>query len=223
LIGLFSWSSHSGPLKLLMKFVAKGAFRSTIRQDTKARAAYKARRMADIEAERLAQRLKDADVPNLIDALAQIRTVAEDSEGVAESAVEALKVGAIELEHDNEIIEGISNDAARLAAINARDRTVGYMLLVYRNFVAGAVKAGNELAGLGAETWKEFRKDAPKQFSSAAIATAIAALVGALLGPIAAAGAFAASFKPLQQRAKRTVDRLVAAARKNRSEVKEKN
>jgi hypothetical protein len=92
--------------------------------------------LADIEAERLAQRLKDADVPNIIDALSQIRDVAEKSEAVAPSAIEALKVGEPELEHDTEIIDSGASEASRIAATNARDRTVGYMLLVYRNFVA---------------------------------------------------------------------------------------
>jgi hypothetical protein len=52
------------------------------------------------------------------------------------------------------------------------------------------VKAGNELAGLGGDTWKGVRKKAPEQLSDAAIAATIAALVGALLGPTAAMGAF---------------------------------
>jgi hypothetical protein len=173
--------------------------------------------LADIEAERLAQRLKDTDVPGIINALSQIRNVAEASDAVAPSAVEALKVGEPELEHDTEIIDSGASEAARIAAINARDRTVGYMLLVYRNFVAGTVKAGNELAGLGGDTWKGIRKKAPEQFSDAAIASTIAMLVGALLGPTAAMGAFAISFKPLRERAKRTADKLVALAKKGRA------
>jgi hypothetical protein len=176
--------------------------------------------LADIEAERLAQRLKEADVPSIIDALSQIRNVAEESEAVAPSAVEALKVGEPELEHDAEIIDSGASEAARIAAINARDRTVGYMLLVYRNFVAGAVKAGNELSGLGGDTWRDFRKKAPEQFSDAAIASAIAVLVGSLLGPTAAVGAFAVSFKPLRDRAKQTADKLIALTRKGRAAEK---
>jgi hypothetical protein len=170
--------------------------------------------LGEIEAERLAQRLKDADIPGIMDALSQIRLVAEGSEAVAPSAVEALKVGEPELEHSTEIIDSDASEAARVAAINARDRTVGYMLLVYRNFVAGAVKAGNELAGLGSETWKDFRKKAPEQLSDAAVALTVATLVGALLGPTAAMGAFAMSFKPLRERAKRAVDKLKALSKK---------
>jgi len=173
--------------------------------------------LADIEAERLAQRLKDTDVPVIIDTLAQIRNIAEESNAVAPSAVEALKVGEPELEHDTEIVDSGASQAARIAAISARDRTGGYMLLVYRNFVAGVVKAGNEFAGLGGDTWKGIRKKAPEQFSDAAIASAIAVLVGALLGPTAAMGAFAVSFKPLRDRAKRTADKLIALTKKGRT------
>lgn len=123
--------------------------------------------------------------------------------------------------HDAAIIESGASDAARTAALNARDRTVGYMLLVYRNFVAGAVKAGSELAGLGADTWKYFRKHAPPQFSNAGAALVIAALVNALLGPTVAVGAFALSFKPLRDRAKRVADRLSALTRKPRKPSKD--
>jgi hypothetical protein len=164
--------------------------------------------LADIEAERLAQRLKDTDVPKIMDALFKIRHVAETSEVVAPSAIEALKAGEPELEHDSEIIYSGASDAARVAARNARDRTVGYMLLVYRNFVAGAIKAGTEITQLGAETWTDFRKKAPEQFSDASIALVVAALVGSLLGPTAAVGAFAVSFKPLRDRAKKVTDKL---------------
>jgi hypothetical protein len=131
--------------------------------------------LAEIEAERLAQRLKDADVPQIIEALSEIREVAEESDAVAPSAIEALRAG--EPEHDAEIINSGTSEAARIAALNARDRTVGYMLLIYRNFVASVVKAGGELAGLGSDTWKEFRKKAPKPLSDAAVALVIAGLV----------------------------------------------
>lgn len=172
--------------------------------------------LADIEAERLAQRLKDEDTSEIIDALAEIRTAAETNEIVASSAVEALRTGEVELLHDTEIIQSQASDAVRVAAINARDRTIGYMLLVYRNFVAGTVKAGNELAGLGGETWKDFRHKAPEQLSDAALALTIAGLVAAILGPTAALGAFAVSFKPLRERAKKTTERLKALAKKGR-------
>jgi hypothetical protein len=179
--------------------------------------------LAEIEAERLAQRLKEADVPQIIEALSRIRQVAEDSEAVAASAVEALKAGEPELEHDTQIIESGASEPARIAALHARDRTVGYMLLVYRNFIAGAVKAGSEVAGLGAETWKDFRKEAPKQFSSAGVALVIAGLVNALLGPTAAVGAFALSFKPLRERAKRVADKLASIAKRTRKATKDDN
>src|SRR5215203_2307676 len=94
------------------------------------------------------------------------------------------------------------------------------MLLVYRNFLAGAIKAGSEVAGLGAETWKDFRTSAPKQFADAAIALTVGALVGALLGPTAALGAFAVTFKPLRERAKRVSDKLLSA-RRSRDAAKE--
>jgi hypothetical protein len=173
--------------------------------------------LAEIEAERLAQRLKDADVPNIIDALSQIRLVAEESEAVAPSSIDALKAGEVELNHDAGIIDSEASVATRVAAVSARDRTVGYMLLVYRNFVAGVVKAGNELAGLSEDTWKDFRQKAPEQLSNAGIALTIAALVNALLGPTAAMGAFALSFKPLRDRAMQTADKLAAFIKKERS------
>lgn len=172
--------------------------------------------LADIEAERLAQRLKEADVPMITEALFQIRKVAEQSEAVAPSAIEALKAGEPELEHDAEIIESGASDAARSAATGARDRTVGYMLLVYRNFVAGAVKAAAELSSLGAETWTDFRKKAPEQFSDAGVALVVAGLVGGLLGPTAAVGAFAVSFKPLRDRARKAADTLTSVVQKVR-------
>jgi Leucine-rich repeat (LRR) protein len=177
--------------------------------------------LADIEAERLAQRLKDTDVLSIVDALSKIREVAEESDAVAPSAVEALKAGEPELEHDNEIIDSGASEPARTAAANARDRTVGYMLLVYRNFIAGAVKAGSELAGLGDETWKDFRKKAPEQLSNASVALIVASLVNALLGPTAAVGAFALSFKPLRDRAKRVADELTSLTKKARAGSKE--
>jgi hypothetical protein len=169
----------------------------------------------------LAQRLKEADVPQIMEALSAIRQAAEESEAVAPSAVEALKAGEPELQHDAEIIDSGASEPARIAALNARDRTVGYMLLVYRNFIAGTVKAGSELAGLGAETWKDFRKKAPEQFSDAGVAIVIAGLVNALLGPTAAVGAFALSFKPLRDRAKRVADKLASVAKKGRKTGKE--
>jgi hypothetical protein len=165
--------------------------------------------------------LKEADVPQIVEALSRIRQVAEESEAVAPSAVEALKAGEPELEHDAQIIESGASEPARIAALHARDRTVGYMLLVYRNFIAGAVKAGSEVVGLGAETWKDFRKEAPKQFSSAGVALVIAGLVNALLGPTAAVGAFALSFKPLRDRAKRVADKLASVAKKARKSAKD--
>lgn len=179
--------------------------------------------LAEIEAERLAQRLKETDVPQVIDALLQIRKVAEASEAVAPSAVEALKAGEPELEHDSEIIDSSASEPARTAAMHARDRTAGYMLLVYRNFVAGAVKAGSELAGLGVETWASFRKEAPDQFANAGVALVIATLVNALLGPTAAVGAFAVSFKPLRERAKQVADKLASMAKRSRKVAKEGN
>ena len=179
--------------------------------------------LAEIEAERLAQRLKEADVPQIMEALSQIRRVAEASEAVAPSAVDALKAGEPELEHDTQIIESGASEPARIAALHARDRTVGYMLLVYRNFIAGAVKAGSEVAGLGAETWKDFRKKAPEQFANAGVAVVIATLVNALLGPTAAVGAFALSFKPLRDRAKRVSDKLASVAKNARKSAKAKD
>lgn len=176
--------------------------------------------LADIEAERLAQRLKDADIPDIIDALSQIRRIAEESEAVAPSAVEALKIGEPELAHDAEIIDSGASELARIAAASARDRTVGYMLLIYRNFISGALIAGGELTELGGDTWRDIRKKAPETFSDAAIAAAIAVLVGALLGPTAALTAFAASFKPLRDRAKRTADRLIDLTKRGRAEKK---
>ena len=170
--------------------------------------------LADIEAERLAQRLKDADVPRVMEALSMIRVAAEKSKAVAPSAVEALKAGEPELEHDAEIINSGASDAARTAALNARDRTVGYMLLVYRNFVASAVKAGSEVAGVGTDTWKEFRKKAPEHVADAGVALVIAGLVQALLGPTAAIGAFAVSFKPLRDRTKRVAEKLAPMVRR---------
>ena len=95
------------------------------------------------------------------------------------------------------------------------------MLLVYRNFIAGAVKAGSEVAGLGAETWKDFRKKAPEQFANASVALVIATLVSALLGPTAAVGAFALSFKPLRDRANRVADKLVSVAKKGKKTAKD--
>jgi|GEM_PF-4003929 len=166
--------------------------------------------LADIEAERLAQRLKEVDVPKIMDALSQIRQVAEASDAVAPSAIEALKAGEPELRHNTEIIDSGAGTTARTAAAKARDKTVGYMLLVYRNFIAGTVKAATEIGGLGGDTWRGFRKKAPEQFSDAGVSLIIAALVNALLGPTAAVGAFAVSFKPLRDRAKRIADRLIA-------------
>lgn len=174
--------------------------------------------LADIEAERLAQRIKEVDVSAIVQSLSEMRIVAEGSSAVAQSALEALRAGEPELAHAAEIIDDVTSAASRVAAIGARDRIVGYMILVYRNFVAGAVKAGNEVAGLSEDVWKEIRKDAPQQLSNAAIASAIALLVSALLGPTAAVGAFAASFKPLRDRAKRAADSLSALVKKREKE-----
>ena len=66
------------------------------------------------------------------------------------------------------------------------------------------------------QTWKDFRKEAPKQFATAGVALLIATLVNALLGPTAAVGAFALSFKPLRDRAKRVADKLGSLAKKAR-------
>jgi len=177
--------------------------------------------LAEIEAERVAQRLKEVDVPQIIEALSRIRQVAEKSEAVAPSAIEALRAGEPELEHDIQIIESGASEPARIAALHARDRTVGYMLLVYRNFIAGAVKAGSDVVGLGAETWKDFRKKGPEQFANASVALVIATLVSALLGPTAAVGAFALSFKPLRDRATRVADKLASIAKNARKSVKD--
>ena len=69
--------------------------------------------LADIEAERLAQRLKEIDVPKIMDSLSQIREIAEASEVVAPSAIDALKAGEPELQHNTEIMDsGASNATA---------------------------------------------------------------------------------------------------------------
>ena len=164
--------------------------------------------IAEIEAERLSQRLKDADVPSVIDLLNRIRQVAEDNEVVAPSAVEALGFGDEEISHDNGIIDSMASAPARSAAIKARDRTVGYMLLVYRNFVAGSVKVAGELSGLGSDTWVRFRKKAPEHISSAVISLSISVLVNALLGPTAALSAFVLSFRPLHERARKIASKI---------------
>jgi Leucine-rich repeat (LRR) protein len=177
--------------------------------------------LADIEAERLAQRLKEVDVPQLVDALSKIRSVAEESEAVAPSAIEALKTGEPELQHSAEIVESGASGAARIAAANSRDRIVGYMLLVYRNFIAGSIKAGNELAGVGSATWQDFRTKAPEQLSDTGVALIVATLVNGLLGPTAALGAFAVSFKPLRDRAKRVAEKLAANRARSSKEATE--
>lgn len=182
--------------------------------------------LANIEAERVAQRIKDGSVAKLIDLMKSIKEVASQSDVVSPSSVEALGDGeAAIIEMTDTISSPSVEEQLHIEAIKARAKLVGQKLLDYRNFAASALrylmsKAATESSailkeagGLGRDTWSEVRKKVPKavatgianssrKLAEAATIVAVTLLVARLSDTLVALGVLVASFIPLGERAK---------------------
>jgi hypothetical protein len=171
--------------------------------------------LADIEAERLSQKLQQADIPEIVKHLEQILDAAYDSEAVVDSsAIQALEVGNEAIsELTRTIVSPVwSSDTA--IAIKARAQIVGQKLLDYRNFSASALRhAGKELNEVGEKTWVEVKAHAPlaiakgvskglEKGTEAAVKVGIAGLVSSIGGGLAGIASLVVSFVPLEKKAR---------------------
>ncbi len=214
---ILAYSSPSGRLELGEDALASLADLSASIEDLMA--CYP--ELTILEAERLAQRLQDKDIPTIMGHMADMLAAAENSDVVLPSAQDALSFGNDIIQNNNDIIESISarNDEV-VAAIQSRAKIIGQKLLDYRNFAArvllqataevkhaGGV-ARRELAGVAADSWKEMRKSIPKGIGKGAgkaaekiVPGAFAVLVTALAGPLVGIGVLMPSVAPLGRRA----------------------
>ena len=154
--------------------------------------------LAEIEAERVAQKLAEADTAEVIDQMRKIRETAEESNIVDRSSVDALREGDADLADAQEILDSAGSENAKRSASVARNRIAGAKLLVTRNFVAAAIRMGAKEAGeFGGKTWGEFKTHAPAPLAKTATAVAVYALVAAFINPVAAIGFSVTTFAAL--------------------------
>jgi hypothetical protein len=174
-----------------------------------------------LEAERLAQRLQDRDVPAIMGHMADMLVTAENSEVVLPSARDALAFGNDLIQDNTEVMQSpfASNDEV-VAATQSRAKIIGQKLLDYRNFAVRVIlqagqeanhaseAARHELAGVAADSWKEIKKGFVKgigkgaeKAAGAIIPGTFAALAAALAGPLAGISVVVACMAPLGRRA----------------------
>lgn len=141
-----------------------------------------------MEANALALQIQNSDVVKINETISTIEQIANSSDNVDQSAVEALADGKNAVENETEIIETSDNHAKVAAAIEARGKQTAYRVLSLRNFGAGLVGA----VQAGAQ-------DGVKDISSVATKVAFVALVGSVFPQYAALAAVILSLKPLAQ------------------------
>lgn len=138
-----------------------------------------------------------------------IRAVAEASPIIADSVLDALAEGSIEIAGLTEIAEQSQSDSARAAAIEKRASIAGLQALDVRNFAsAGLKKLREELGPVASDTWREIKIAVPRGVGrgvesalTASIKVGVASLVAAIAHPLAGLGMIIVSFAPLAKRA----------------------
>lgn len=121
--------------------------------------------LASLEAERLALRLQDADIPSILAHLDTINIAAINSEAVDQTAIDALMFGEDVIRENSELIASPATRSFELAgAIQERAKLLGQKLLDYRNFAARLIvyiydntaktgqSTGRELNGIARES-----------------------------------------------------------------------
>ncbi len=186
----------------------------------------------EIEAEQTALRVQRD--PNAVRALRRdtdaIKRAAADSKAVTGNAVAALKEQDADIEH------------ARNNVVRAR--LVADQLLVVRNFVSEALRAGrasgkavaaavtpglrragSELRDLGGKSWDKFKENFPEGVGAAARLLpigALAALLAGIAGPVGGLAALSGSFKEISKAIKQFAGRAKNSRKPKQAKRNEK-
>jgi transcriptional regulator with XRE-family HTH domain len=145
-------------------------------------------KVRQIEAERIALELErdPQAIPSIERDMAAISQAAKQSVAVSVAATDAL-------DQNDRAIENARNTSVRISLI-------GDKLLVVRNFVGALVTTiRTELAGLGADSWKEIRKELPVGTAMATRALPLVLLGTLIAGPTGGIAMAVAAFKPLSK------------------------
>ncbi|WP_428150676.1 leucine-rich repeat domain-containing protein [Brevundimonas sp.] len=135
----------------------------------------------------------------------RIIEIAEASEVVDDSAVEALRDGSNEIALLSNIIDTTSSEATRASAIERRATLASLQLLGLRNFVVAPLRrVVDELGPVALDSWKQAKIAVPlgvgdgvRSVVSTSIKAGVALLATMLAGPVAGIAVLAASFVPL--------------------------
>lgn len=166
--------------------------------------------VADIEAHRIALKLADGAANEALNFALEIIDIAEESEIVAASSIEALRSNNFDIEEVSAVIEN-SDDAMVVAeATKIRSKLIANKLQDVRNFSVSALSSvGGKASRFAKDGGIAARRGAIKGIEigvekavSATIIASAAILVGGIAGQVAGLGVIVASFSPLGKRAK---------------------
>ena len=157
-------------------------------------------RSREIEAEAVSLGLPMERMPEIRSAIGDVIEKVKASDGATEGGREAINASAADLAHQRDLAQEAKQSA--------------YFLVDFANFTRAGLKhlkttgkaIGHELGGLGADSWRAFRRGAPKgiergaaRAGKAVIVGGVAALMHALGSDIAALGSVVAAYAPLSQ------------------------
>ena len=157
-------------------------------------------RSREIEAEAVSLGMPMERLPEIRDAIDSVVAKVNRSDGASDGGREAINASAADLAHQR----GLAEEAKQSA----------YFLVDFANFTRAGVKylkakgraVGGEIAGLGADGWRAFRRGAPKGIERGAahagktlVVGGVAALMHWLGSDIAALGTMVAPYVPLNE------------------------
>jgi hypothetical protein len=166
-------------------------------------------RSREIEAEAVSLGLPMQRLPEIRVAIDSVVAKVNHSDGATEGGREAINASAADLAHQR----GLAEEAKQSA----------YFLVDFANFTRAGVKylkatgraVGGEIAGVGADSWRAFRRGAPKgvergaaQAGKALVVGGVAVLMHWLGSDIAALGAMVGPYLPLHE----MLEKMTAAA-----------